>query len=298
MQCKWIRRKQGNTIECAEGWGGEVCTQFKLPHQCLLSHDRWIPHLYSHTSAGNSAQLESSPETSGRENVEGGSVTPGHSREEWKHQISWYKDVLRGSASACIFRVFDLFSLWLQGSRCFKTLWQVCLCYLILVEFLFVSLNASPMKWHQWQYLLVEILSLSNQMMQQVQLTVGNRALRRATEGLQASCENAVATGSKYSGMIDATSWRHFKGIRQCRKPTAEGYPEYDDMHITQHGYNSGCILSTLREGGGCSHKEAVFLDGTLCCLTFLLWRSRARSYSLLNTLNFTSRLLSFSFTF
>lgn len=34
------------------------------------------------------------------------------------------------------------FSLWLQGSRCFfKTLCQVWLCYVILVEFLFLSLN-------------------------------------------------------------------------------------------------------------------------------------------------------------
>lgn len=158
------------------------------------------------------------------------------------------------------------------------------------------------MKWHQCQYLLVEILSPSNQMMQQVQLTVGTTALRRGTEGLQASWENAVATGSRYSGLIYATSWRHFKGIRQCRKPTAEGYIEYDDIHInntvTEIKNNSGCILSTLREWGGCSHKEAVSPDGTLWCLTFLLWRSRARSCWLLNTLNFIFHLISFSFTF
>lgn len=158
------------------------------------------------------------------------------------------------------------------------------------------------MKWHQWQYLLVEILSPSNQTMQQVQVTVGTRALRRGTEGLQASCEKAVATASRYSGLIDATSWRHFKGSRQCRKPTAEGYIEYDDMHVnntaTEMENNSGCILSTLREGGGWSHREAVSPDGTLWCLTFLLWRSRARSYWLLNTLNFIAHFISFSFTF
>lgn len=47
-------------------------------------------------------------------------------------------------------------------------------------------------------YLLVEILRAPSQTMQQVHLTdVGRRALRRGTEELQPSCENAVGTGSR-----------------------------------------------------------------------------------------------------
>lgn len=66
--------------------------QFKLPHQCLSLHYTRIPHP-PHTAQENSAQKKGNPEAGGRENVERGSVNPGHSREECKHQASWYKDV-------------------------------------------------------------------------------------------------------------------------------------------------------------------------------------------------------------